>query len=378
MERRVIDRGVSDPVYSVGDYDYWVATRQDEPTVRDILARIATGGRMRLSFRREPDALQSYSSLAQGYILARNRHSGEYVGICERVVREAFVNGEIRPLPYLAGLRVVRGFRHRLLVLRGGFEAVRRLLGGPEDLPWALTSIMSDNPIARRVLGASLKGMPHYEPVGEFSTFALLPGGHADCERARDTDLPEISALLMRHGARRQFAACWRNETLETFARNRWLVPNDYFVLRDANGRIRACAAVWDQSAQRQLVIAGYSPWVRRLRPVINLSAGIIRQPRLPPPGERLRAAWLSHVAVDEDAGEDLQLLLGAARAEAKRRGLHVIFTGWPSGHPFAERARRLARGREYRSQLYVVRWQEHEAPHLDGSLPVAPELALL
>ncbi len=126
--------------------------------VRALLARIATGGRMRLSFRREPDALQSYSSLAQGYILARNRRSGEYVGICERVVREAFVNGEIRALPYLAGLRVVRGFRHRLLVLRGGFEAVRRLLADPEDLPWALTSIMSDNPIARRVLGAGSEG----------------------------------------------------------------------------------------------------------------------------------------------------------------------------------------------------------------------------
>ena len=36
---------------------------------------------------------------------------------------------------------------------------------------------MSDNAIARRVLGANLKGMPRYEPVGEFSTFALLPRG---------------------------------------------------------------------------------------------------------------------------------------------------------------------------------------------------------
>jgi len=378
MERRAVDRGVNTSTYSVGDYDYWVATRQDEPMVRDILARIATAGRMRLSFRREPDALQSYSSLAQGYILARNRRSGEYVGICERVVREAFVNGEIRALPYLAGLRVVRGFRHRLLVLRGGFEAVRRLLAEPEDLPWALTSIMSDNPIARRVLGAGLKGMPHYQPVGEFSTFALLPGGKAECDRARDNDLPELAALLMKHGARRQFAACWRAETLATFERNRWITPQDYFVVRDADGRIRACAALWDQSAQRQLVVAGYSPWLRRLRPVINVGAHLARQPRLPPTGERLRAAWLSHVAVDEDAGEDLQRLLGAARAEAKRRGLHVIFTGWPSGHPFAERARQLARRREYRSQLYVVRWPEHAAPQLDASLPVAPELALL
>jgi hypothetical protein len=367
---------VSASTYSVGDYDYWVATRQDEPMVRALLARIATAGRMRLSFRREPNALQSYSSLAQGYILARNRRSGEYVGICERVVREAFVNGEIRALPYLAGLRVVRGFRHRLLVLRGGFEAVRRLLFDPEDLPWALTSIMSDNPIARRVLGAGLKGMPRYEPVGEFSTFALLPAGKAELERATEADLPEISALLMRHGARSQFAACWRAQTLIEFAHQGWLKPSDYFVVRDG-GAIRACAALWDQSAQRQLVVAGYSSWLRRTRPVINLAARLSGSPRLPAAGEPLRAAYMSLVAVDDDASGDLEQLLAAARAEARRRGLHVVFAGWPSAHGHAAQLRTIARRREYRSQLYVVRWPEDPAPHLDGR-QAAPEVALL
>ncbi len=369
--------------YCVGDYDYWVAARQDEPTVRELLARIATGGRMQLSFRREPDALQSdFGSLAHGYILARNRRSGEIVGLCERVVRECFVNGEVQALPYLAGLRVVRGFRHRLLVLRGGFEAVRRLLVTPQELPWSLTSIMSDNARARRVLGARLKGMPYYEPVGEYSTFALLPGGDMSCDQAGFSDLPGIASLLMRQGAQRQFAACWRPETLEAFARNGWLAPRDYFVLRGnggaggGGGRVRACAALWDQSAHRQLVVAGYSPWLRRVRPIVNLGARFAGMPRLPAPGEPLRAAWLSHVAVERE--EDLLVLLEAARAEARRRGLHVVFTGWPSSHPFAARVRELARRREYRSQLYVVRWPEDAAPVLDPALPVMPEVALL
>ena len=383
MERRAVDRGVNPATYCVGDYDYWVAARQDESTVRDLLARIATGGRMQLTFRREPDALDSdFDSVAHGYILARNRRSGENVGLCERVVRECFVNGEIRALPYLAGLRVVRGFRHRLLVLRGGFEAVRRLLAAPQDLPWSLTSIMSDNASARRVLSAKLKGMPHYEPVGEYSTFALLPGGDAQGEQAGFSDLAGIATLLMRQGAQRQFAACWRAETLESFARNGWLAPRDYFVVRGnagvggTGGRVRACAALWDQSAHRQLVVSGYSPWLRRLRPLVNLGARFAGLPRLPAAGEPLRAAWLSHVAVERE--DDLLTLLGAARAEARRRGLHVVFTGWPSSHPFAERVRQLARRREYRSQLYVVRWPEDEAPVLDPALPVMPELALL
>src|SRR5689334_2792641 len=131
--------------YSMGDYDYWVAQRADEPVVRDILARVSTGGRIQLSFRREPDALASgFGAVSQDFIVARNRRTGEHVGVCERVVRECFVNGEVRRLPYLAALRVVPGYRHRLPVVRGGFEAMRRLLGDPADLAWSLTSIMSD------------------------------------------------------------------------------------------------------------------------------------------------------------------------------------------------------------------------------------------
>lgn len=363
-------------MHSVGDYDYWVASQGDEPTVRDILTRIATNGRMQLSFRREPDAFVSFGSLAHGYILARNRRNGEFVGICERVVRESFVNGEVCALPYLAGLRVLPGSRHRLLVLRGGFEAVRKLLVKPGDLSWSLTSIMSDNATAQRLLAAKLVGMPPYEQVGELSTFALLPTGRAELERATEADFPAIADLLMRHGARAQFATCWRAATLAEFARHGWLKASDYLLIRDG-GRIRACAALWDQSAQRQLVVAGYSRWLRRARPIINLTARLAGMPPLPAPGQPLRAAYLSHVAIDDDASEDLVRLVAGARAEAGRRGLHVLFTAWASTHVHAAYLRTLARRRVYGSQLYAVHWPEDPAPHFDGR-PVAPEAALL
>jgi len=377
MERATADGGVAPAIYHAGDYEYRVATRADEPVVRDILARIATGGNMQLSFRREPDAFDAaFGARAQDYILARNRRSGETVGLCERVVRDCFVNGEIRALPYLAGLRVVPGFRHRLLVLRGGFEAVRRLLGTGGDVDYSFTSIMSDNEIARRVLGANLKGMPRYEPAGDFSTFALPAGGKAPCERARDADLPEISALLLAAAARGQFANAWNADTLREYSAAGWLPASDYFVIRRA-GRIRSCAALWDQSARRQVIVAGYSRWLARGRPLINAVARLAGLPRLPAPGEPLRCAYLSHVAVDAGSPQDLATLLSAARAVARERGLDAVLTGWASAGEFADVVRAVPRGREYRSSLYVVRWPHDTAPALDDR-PVAPELALL
>jgi hypothetical protein len=365
-------------IYQAGDYDYWVAGDADEPVVRDILARVATGGKIQLSFQREPDAFgASFGALAHDFILARNRRSGEYVGVCERVVREAFVNGELRRLPYLAGLRVVPGFRHRLLVLRGGFEALRELSGLPEDLPWSLTSIMSDNVPARRLLGANLRGMPRYEPVGELSTFALQAQGDCESEHARESDLPQISSLLMKSARARQFAAAWTPEALQAAMESGWLWPRDFIVLK-RRGTLRAVAAIWDQSVYRQVVVAGYAPWLARTRPLINLTAKLFGLPRLPPPGGALRAAYLSHLAVDEAAPEDLLALIRMARAEARRRHIDVLLLGHAAEHPLADWLRKLPRQREFRSQLYTVRWSKQPAPWLDPNLRLAPELALL
>jgi hypothetical protein len=83
------------------------------------------------------------------------------------------VNGEIRRLPYLGSLRVAPAYRHRIRVLRGGFEAVRSLLHKTSDLPFALTSITADNDKAARVLCAGLPGLPTYRPAGELATFAI-------------------------------------------------------------------------------------------------------------------------------------------------------------------------------------------------------------
>lgn len=374
MERPVADGGVK---HSTGDLDYWVAGPADEPVVRDILARVATGGKIRLSFQREPDAFAgSFGAVAHDFILARNRISGEYVGVCERVVRRVFVNGELKRLPYLAGLRVVPGFRHRMLVLRGGFEAVRRLLGAPEDLPWSLTSIMSDNAPARRLLGANLRGMPRYEALGEMSTFAFQAQGKTESEHARESDLPRIATLLQRNSAQ-QFASAWPLETLRGAMDSGWLWPRDFLLLR-RRGTIHGVAALWDQSAYRQVVVAGYSPWLARARPFINLAAGLLRLPHLPRPGGNLRAAYLSHLSFDEDRPEDLLELIAAARAEARRRGIDILLLGLAAEHPLATRVRALPRQREFRSQLYVVRWPDEPAPALDPSLRLAPELALL
>jgi hypothetical protein len=236
---------------------------------------------------------------------------------------------------------------------------------------------MSDNARALRLFGANLRGMPRYEAAGELSTFAFATLGHGEAETATEADLPRLAELLLASASDRQFAHAWTLDNLRTCMARGWLQPRDFLVLR-RQGEVRACAALWDQTAQRQIVVAGYSRWLGRARPLINLAAPITGLPRLPAPGGQLRSAFLSHVAVDDAAPEDLLALVSAARAEARRRGIELLLMGQAAEHPLTPWLRKLRQQRELKSLLFLVRWPESAAIELDPELRVAPELALL
>ena len=157
MERTFAQGGVTGQSLVAGNLLFSVARGEDDADIRRLFRENALGGWVRLSLEREPAAFDADFGLSRShaFIIARDRDTGEAIGICERSVRDAFVDGEIRPLPYLGSLRVAPARRHRIRVVRGGFAAVRSLLGEPSDVPFALTSITADNETARRGLAGT-------------------------------------------------------------------------------------------------------------------------------------------------------------------------------------------------------------------------------
>jgi hypothetical protein len=367
----------------LGDLVFAIAQRENDADIRRLLRENTLDGWVKLSLQREPDAFATDFGLSRShaFIFARDRANSHAVGICERSVRDAYVDGQIRRLPYLGALRVAPAYRHRIRVLKGGFEAVRSLLDDASDLPFALTSITAGNETARRVLCAGLPGMPKYRAVRELSTFALrtairpMPPG---IEPANADDIPAIAVLLQRAYRRFQFAPVWRAADLERLIATGRLRIDDILVVRRGPG-VRACLAVWDQSSVKQTVVRGYAPWLGRLRPLLNVAAPWISIPRLPPAGSPLRSAYLSHVAVDDDDSEIFRSLLTAGLAHACRRGFPIALTGFARGHPFGAVLAERRSAAKYRSLLYLVHWDEAQAVvnALQTHMP-HPEIALM
>ena len=364
MERSIAQGGVSgrapDP------FDVAIARRTDDADIRRLLRECATDGWIRLSLEREPDALAAAAVMGphHHYIVARAKRSGQTIGLCEWSARETFIDGEVRLLPYLGALRIAASDRHRIRILRQGFEAVRRLPRPRGATPYALTAIGAENPAALRLLGRNLSGMPTYRRVEPFATFALRPA-HArhsiDVERAGVNDLAAIAVCLERTYRQFQYAPVWHASDLADPQRCPGLRPEDFLIVRRGPG-IAACVALWDQRAFKQTVVRGYPGWLERLRPAINVAAPLLRMPLLPAVGQRLCQIYLSHLAVEGNDEDLFRCIVTAALSEARRRGFVLALLGLSPRHPLAAALRRSWRHREYRALLHLVHWADGAA----------------
>jgi hypothetical protein len=360
------------------------AAPADEPELRRLLRETPFVGALSLSFEREPDfSLAADVEGERHRVVVGRGEAGRLVGMAARSVRTVYVNGRPARVGYLGSLRAAGEGRGRIRALRDGFALLERERG-PEELPFDFTSVVLDNAPARRLLEAGVPGLPTYRPLGELVTLALVPRAGRPrpppgiaLERGAPARLPEIAALLGAEGARRQLAEVVTPERLACPARSRGLWPSD-FHLATRDGRLVGCAAVWDQRAYKQVVVRGYAPALALARPVLGLLGPALGLPRLPPVGAPLAAAFLAFVAVEGGDPAVLDALLGAALADARRRGLDQLLFARAASDPLLASARRRPH-RPYRSMLYAVHRAGGAvaAAALDGR-PLGPEVATL
>jgi predicted N-acetyltransferase YhbS len=357
------------------------ARPEDDPELRRLLRDNPMDGEIRVSLEREPNAFLAAAVEGEPHRTIVARDGGGVVGMGSRSVWTAFVNGEPSRLGYLSQLRVDHAYRGRKRLLRGGYELIRSFRGA-DELPFDLTSIVADNQVARRLLGAGLPGLPAYREIEGFTTLVLptTSGSRTtpNVERGTRDRMAGIAACLERNRPRYQFAPRFSVEDLLSSERSRGLAPKDFFVAV-AGGEIVGCLALWDQSGFKQVVVRGYGPRLSRWRPWINRLSPLLGMPRLPDPGQILPHAYVSHLAVDGDDPAIFQALVEAAFTEARARRYVYVAIGLASRHSWLPWLKQRFRSREYASTLYAVHWEDgaDAVAALDGRMPHV-EVALL
>lgn len=346
---------------------FGLATRDDDAALRDLLRRTPMGGAIEVAFLREPDFFPA--AAVQGpfvqVLVARDR--GRVVGVATRAVRPAYVNGEERPVGYLGDLRLLPEHRGSTAVARG-YRYLRRLHADGRTELYS-TVIVADNRLALSTIAANRADLPRYTDLGLVLTPVMYLRGRkpeiaGDVVRGSRELLPAIVAKLAEN--RLQFAPVYREED---FLGGRFpgLRVEDFYVLR-RSGRVAGVLGVWDQSSFRQTVVTAYRGWLGRLRPLVNL----VRRPRLPDPGSRLRFFYLAFAATDDvDAYRTLVRFVYNDRCES---GYSHFTTALHETDP---RCRVLDeyRATPFAGRLFVVTFGD--PPELDGRVPWV-EAALL
>ncbi len=347
----------------------------DEPDIRALIGSVAMPGAVAVRFSREPDYFLGASIMGDpcDVLVARHQPDGQLAGIACRAESKAFVNGREEKLGYIGQIRIAQEFRGRWLVNTGA-EMFRE---ASQAGMLYFGVIASDNPRARLLLAGSRPpaGL-HVRHISGITTCAILlrpvrerrlPG--IEVTPGTPETLAEIVNFLRENGPGRQFFPVYSLEDFTGGYRLRGLSPEDIFVAR-RGGKIAGVMAVWDQSAYKQDIIDSYGPALRRLRPVYDLAARLLRASPLTPSGQVMPLVFAACICVAGDPeAAVMQALLQACLKNAYARGKAYLMLGLADGDPLLPVVKRTLHV-TYHSDLYAFSWDGGVVDRVDGRIP--------
>jgi len=359
-----------------------VATAEHDALLRALLRDNPMPGSIEISLEREPNYFAGAAIDGAECTTIVSLENGRAICAGAANIRVRYINGEAMRVGYLGSLRLDNTHRGRSSILLRAYQFFRDLHRTHADPPRIyLSSILSKNLPAIRFLERNLPEMPTYTRVTELIALMIrpkrrgpsLPTG-TGIRIATNDDLPAIAAFLNQQNQVYQFAPFWTPEGLGSCV---GLTPADFQLMHDAGGNLLACGAIWDQRPFRQNVIRGYSPRMRKLRPLFNVAARLLRRSPIHDVGHVIPLAFASHLAATTPAS--LVVLLQSLRRAAFERGIQFLTAGFDSRDPRLAAIRSQFRAREYPSRLYAVRWDDGQslAQSLDERL-LNPDVSLL
>jgi hypothetical protein len=343
---------------------YTLATHAEDEVLRTLLRDNSMSSWVSLTMEREPVFFSRIHNPSLDFaVLAKD--AAKPVGMYTFSLINVYLNGAPLCIGYLGGLRVSRDYRHKLKILVDGYSSIKQLIPLANSSLW-VTSIANDNFEARKLLEANVKGLPNYHFVGDLITCAISVDQGKSYGLWRVATQRDTPALLNFHNAQASKLNAAPQLTLELLK----IVGIENFLIY-GDEEIEACVALWNQASYKQVVVRGYKPIVKILRPLYNLYAWLSGRPRLPNIGSPLHQTYLAFAAFSDHLKNNIIKLLQDALA---RCNTEIATIGLHASHSTLGLLSCL-KPTTYPTRLYVVSYDD--MPILDGR-PIQPEIALL
>lgn len=307
----------------------------DDAALCELFARITMDSELKLAVERSPSFFALYELqelLCQRVFVAEVE--GKLEGVATLLGREGWLAGERVRLGYLGDLRLSERLRGGFFLgaqLGRHFQAAMQELGAEV----ALTAIIESNAPAVRFLTRSTRRFPDKPVYTPWRAFQILNlhltrkrrprRGPCEVRRAGTDDLPAIAALLAADHRARPFGYVLDEQVLcKRLSRWPGLRLEDFFCAW-RGAELVGVVAVWDAHAVKRFRVEDYGGSMRWVRPAFNLGALLFRYPKLPPVGEVIRYAYLTHQSVLGDDPAVFAALLDRVYDELRGTGLNFV-----------------------------------------------------
>ena len=327
-------------------FEYRLATPEDSKQILEIYESGSFSGNVSVLYTRRPDPYESLMSEGENAVILVMRDKVEdkicAVGCC--VVRKAYINGEVKSIGYLTGLKIHPAYQRRMPHIAHTYEYLYQQTR--DQVQMYYTTILKENIIAQSMLEKRRKGMPLYNYIGEYTVYCFRTGvkqksrGHI-FEKGNMTGVSEFYDYHMKsfnlspvsmdlHGLKKQ----------------------DIYTLRDVEGNIIAACAVWNQQSYKQYVITGYGGIYKYLKKV---PLRILGYPSLPKENIPVNYASITMLCVKDNNLELAEYFMKKVAESSKE--YDFLMAGLFESHPLNPIFIRV-KHIKYQSKLYTVHWE--------------------
>jgi hypothetical protein len=341
--------------------DFDLAKPSDDGPLRQLLRSVHMDGIIRVSFRRESNYFAAHSCEGEfvQVMTARDRETGQIVGMGSRSVRERFLSGVPINIGYLSGLRIHPNYRGGTMLARG-YRFLREL-DRDERADFYITTIAVGNRPATESLLGGRGGLPFYKKIGRLNTWivprrkrAFKPNG-LEIRPIGPSEIGELMKFLESVSRER--------DLLPRYVERDFLFPSSIFAgMRQGQlqgmwvgDALVGSLGVWDQRSMKQVVVEAYDEWLRWLRPFHNIMAGLLGLVRFPQPGQCLPLVTAAlPLAVGPGVDRFGDLIDWAASQVPDDRD--AIMIGLSETDPLNNAVRRRAI-QKYQTDIFAVSW---------------------
>lgn len=344
--------------------------REAYPTDNDALrelTEVPMPGVFRVAYRQSPDFFAGETIRGdEARVGVLTNATNKVLGCGSRVVRRAWFHGAYRRTGYYCTLRAFPEGRNGRAILVAYRWA--RKVEQTDPLAVITSTIISANTRVIRLLTSRHAGLPAYLDAGVIVSFtaaakALKRHVPNNVYEILDGEAAGEIAVRAFYAAAADTPPLFPELPVNLPAGLTW---RDFIVLRK-NGRIVAAAAVWNQSATRQIRVVGYHPLLGAVRPLANLFLRCVRLPLLPSAGTDLPFRYLAFRKVSAAEPNAFRVLLAAA-ATRLAPNESLSFSLHECDPLQAEMT--TVRAIRYASRLYTLSYEANPQPVDWGGVP--------